>query len=209
MARKTKEEAAETRQNILDAALKVFCEKGYSKTTFVDIAREIGLSKGAVYWHFKTKPDLLAAIVAYGEEKQCGAMRQLNIESVADLRRSVAEYAEQVACDDETWKFEFFAGFQIEWSTELIAEVHDKLVEMRGDPLKSFEEKLLHLQENGALSRKYDTRVLALCFASSWVGAMNLAMYGEYDRRQFVDVLMAGFDLMFDGLAEGGGGAGQ
>jgi TetR/AcrR family acrAB operon transcriptional repressor len=202
MARKTKKEAAVTRQKIMDAALNVFCEKGYSKTTFVDIAREIGLSKGAVYWHFKTKPELLAAIVAYGEEKQCTAEKAQPIESVADLRCSMAEYTERVATSDETWAFEFFTGFQIEWSTELMAAVHEKLIEMRGDPLKNFEERLLHLQQSGALCKRYDARILAVCFAATWRGAMKFAMYGEYDRQQFIAVVMTGFDLIFDGLAE-------
>jgi TetR/AcrR family acrAB operon transcriptional repressor len=202
MARRTKAEAEKTREQILEAALKVFCEKGYSKTTFVDIAREIGLSKGAVYWHFKTKPELLAAIVAYGEEKQCEAVKAQPIESVADLRSNVAEYTEKIANSDETWAFEFFTGFQIEWSTELIAAVHEKLIEMRGDPLKNFEERLLQLQQNGALSKKYDARTLAVCFAATWRGAMKFAMYGEYDRQQFIAVVMTGFDLIFDGLAE-------
>lgn len=38
MARKTKAEADQTRQQIVDAALDVFCLKGYSRSTFVDIS---------------------------------------------------------------------------------------------------------------------------------------------------------------------------
>ncbi|VGO20273.1 TetR family transcriptional regulator [Pontiella sulfatireligans] len=201
MARKTKEEAEKTRQRILDAALKVFSEKGYSKATFVDVASEIGLTKGAVYWHFKTKPELLAAVVAYGEEKQCARYKDAMPETLAELRDTVVELVTAIADDDESWKFEFFCGFQIEWSAELMAEVHERLAALRGDPLKLFEQKLLHLQENGALSKKRDARDLALCFASSWVGAMNLTMYAEYDRKKYVEVLIASFDLLFSSLS--------
>ncbi|WP_020586504.1 TetR family transcriptional regulator [Desulfobacter curvatus] len=201
MARKTKKEAQKTRQQILDAALKICSEKGYSKTTFVDIANEIGLTKGAVYWHFKTKPELLAAMISYGEEKQYNLFENMMLESVADLRRGIAEFANTFVSDEEAWKFEFFCGFQIEWSTELMAEVHEKLAELRVDPMKEFEEKLVRLQEKGALSKEKDARSLALCFASSWIGAMHLAMYGEYDLNKFVEVVLESFDLLFGPLS--------
>ncbi|CCO25147.1 TetR family transcriptional regulator [Maridesulfovibrio hydrothermalis] len=58
MARKTKEEAEKTRQALLGSAFKVFSEKGYAKTTLQDIAEDAGVTRGAVYWHFKNKTDL-------------------------------------------------------------------------------------------------------------------------------------------------------
>ena len=201
MPRRTKEDAARTREQILEAALKVFSEKGYSKATFVDIADEIGLSKGAVYWHFKTKLDLLAAMIAYSEEKMCSSVGGKLPDSVKELRDRIETYATMYTTDDHAWNFEFFCSFQIEWSTELMSEVHLKLVELRGDPLKDLEEKLLHLQQIGALSKKQDARMLALCAASAWVGSMHMAMYGECDRQQFVDVLMNSFDLIVSNQA--------
>ena len=50
-------EAAKTK--IIQAARKVFAEKGYHDTTMDDIAKEIGVSKGALYSYFKSKEDLL------------------------------------------------------------------------------------------------------------------------------------------------------
>ena len=201
MARKTKKEAKKTRQQILDAAIKICSEKGYSKTTFVDIANEIGLTKGAVYWHFKTKPELLTAMISYGEEKQGKRFENMMPESVVDLRRGIAEFANTLVGDESAWKFEFFCGFQIEWSTELMAEVHEKLAELRVDPMKDFEEKLVRLQEKGVLSKEKEARTLALCFASSWIGAMHLAMYGKYDRNKFVEVVLESFDVLFGTLS--------
>jgi TetR/AcrR family transcriptional regulator, acrAB operon repressor len=58
MVRRTKEEAAETRNSILDAAERVFFEKGVSRTTLADIALEAGVTRGAIYWHFANKGDL-------------------------------------------------------------------------------------------------------------------------------------------------------
>jgi len=58
MAKKTKEEAAATCEMILDAAEAVFCEKGVSGTTLADIAQAAGVTRGAIYGHFKNKIDL-------------------------------------------------------------------------------------------------------------------------------------------------------
>lgn len=62
MARKTKEDALETRNQLLDAAEKVFFDKGFSQTSLMDIAEAAGLSRGAIYWHFKNKGDLFEAM---------------------------------------------------------------------------------------------------------------------------------------------------
>ena len=62
MARKTKEEALETRNAILDATVRVFAAKGAANASLTDIAREAGVTRGAIYWHFTNKADLLNAL---------------------------------------------------------------------------------------------------------------------------------------------------
>ncbi|MCE8012646.1 MULTISPECIES: TetR family transcriptional regulator [Halomonadaceae] len=63
MARKTKAEAAATREALLDAAEEVFLEKGVARTSLEQIARHAGMTRGAVYWHFKNKADLFQAML--------------------------------------------------------------------------------------------------------------------------------------------------
>ncbi len=62
MARKTKEEANRTRQQIIDAARAVFHRHGVSRSTMEQVAQEAGLTRGAVYWHFKDKTELFFAM---------------------------------------------------------------------------------------------------------------------------------------------------
>lgn len=59
MARKTKEEAQATRSAVLDAAVRVFAVKGVAHTSLADIAEEAGVTRGAIYWHFANKADLI------------------------------------------------------------------------------------------------------------------------------------------------------
>jgi TetR/AcrR family acrAB operon transcriptional repressor len=63
MVRRTKAETEQTRQEIIAAARRVFAERGVSRTTLADIAKEAGVTRGAIYWHFKNKPDLFFAMM--------------------------------------------------------------------------------------------------------------------------------------------------
>ncbi|MDD4882739.1 MAG: TetR family transcriptional regulator, partial [Gallionellaceae bacterium] len=62
MARRTKEEAQETRALILDTAENVFRDKGVSRTSLAEIAQQAGVTRGAIYWHFENKADLFTAM---------------------------------------------------------------------------------------------------------------------------------------------------
>ncbi len=62
MVRKTKEEAQLTRQQIIDAAREVFLKRGVNRTTLQDIAKQAGVTRGAVYWHFSNKHELFLAM---------------------------------------------------------------------------------------------------------------------------------------------------
>lgn len=62
MARKTKQQARETRQLILDVALRLFSQQGVSSTSLATIAKAAGVTRGAIYWHFKNKSDLFNEI---------------------------------------------------------------------------------------------------------------------------------------------------
>lgn len=57
---KTKEER---RGEILESAAVCFAQKGYYETTMDDVVRSVGLSKGALYWYFKSKRELFRSLV--------------------------------------------------------------------------------------------------------------------------------------------------
>jgi TetR/AcrR family transcriptional regulator, acrAB operon repressor len=64
VARRTKQEAQETRNRILDTAELVFHERGVSRTSLAEIADAAGLTRGAIYWHFRNKADLFDAMMS-------------------------------------------------------------------------------------------------------------------------------------------------
>lgn len=63
--RRTKEEAEATRTQIIKSALSLFAANGPAATNLNSVAEAAGVTKGAIYWHFKNKWDLLDAILTY------------------------------------------------------------------------------------------------------------------------------------------------
>ena len=80
-----------TKTKILNAAIQLFTEKGYNETTMQDILLQSGLSKGAVYHHFRSKNKILeyamdselqnvtAYLKALSESKELSATEKLDI----------------------------------------------------------------------------------------------------------------------------------
>ncbi|PJG60175.1 TetR family transcriptional regulator [Aeromonas cavernicola] len=62
MARRTKEEAQQTRCHIMSTALDLFCSHGLNRTSLTDIANAAKLTRGAIYWHFKNKEELFFSL---------------------------------------------------------------------------------------------------------------------------------------------------
>jgi AcrR family transcriptional regulator len=57
------EDAGSTRARILQVALELFTEQGYDKTSLREIAERLGVTKAALYYHFKSKEDIFRAIL--------------------------------------------------------------------------------------------------------------------------------------------------
>jgi len=53
----------DTRRRLLDGAARVFGARGYERATLDDVAREVGMTKGAVYWHFDSKQAVFGALL--------------------------------------------------------------------------------------------------------------------------------------------------
>ena len=53
----------DTRQRIQTVALELFAEQGYDKTSLREIAERLDVTKAALYYHFKSKEDIVASLV--------------------------------------------------------------------------------------------------------------------------------------------------
>lgn len=74
--RRTAEDAAQTRQEILDAALTVFSQQGYHAARLTDIADTAHVTRGAIYHHFENKAKLYTALIAEASAMGSGVVQQ-------------------------------------------------------------------------------------------------------------------------------------
>lgn len=77
----------QTREQILSLSSSLFIEKGYDKTSIQDIIDALGMSKGAIYHHFKSKEEILEAVL----EKRSNYTTQLFSNLIANTQASNAK----------------------------------------------------------------------------------------------------------------------
>ena len=102
MARRTKMEAEQTREQIIDAAEELFLTRGVARATLEQIAQAAGVTRGAIYWHFRNKTDLFDAMycrvhdpvedlvsqsLALEDEGAIEALRNFCVQSLLSLAR--------------------------------------------------------------------------------------------------------------------------
>lgn len=122
MARRTKQEAEETREKVMTAALNIIYEKGYARSTFVDIASAIKLSKGAVYWHFKNKPELFLSLGKKAEKRINSLMEEMfdKTDTLPELKDALCEMILLMSSDEFLRKFYTIVYYRMEWTQELL-----------------------------------------------------------------------------------------
>jgi len=125
MARCTKEEALATRNRLLDAAEHVFAEKGVSRTSLHDIAEAAGVSRGAIYWHFKNKADLFNAMMERTTLPLEDALHQIGddpeLDPLQELQRAILDTMRKIASDERTRRVFEVATLKVEYVDELLA----------------------------------------------------------------------------------------
>lgn len=122
--RRTKAQAEETRQAILEAAERKFLMDGVSKTSLEQIAAEAGVTRGAIYWHFKNKAELFRAL----KERTCPKEKMLE-QALAEgthsdllglLRDSVLDSLSQLVEDEQRQRIYMILVSRCEYVGEML-----------------------------------------------------------------------------------------
>lgn len=125
MIRRTKEDAQLTRNQILDAAERVFQRRGVSRTSLQEIAQDAGVTRGAIYWHFQDKADLFHAMmqrVTLPMTVSLGAEAEANTtDPLGRLRQNVAMALNQTVHDPQVQRVFEIASHKVEYVDELQA----------------------------------------------------------------------------------------
>ncbi|APG28465.1 hypothetical protein A7E78_11790 [Syntrophotalea acetylenivorans] len=175
MARKTKAEAEQTRQDILNAALELFHERGYSRTTLDQIARKAGVTRGAIYWHFKDKVDLF---VGLKDEIEGSAgirledLLQLQVNSLVDIQDGLLRYFRQLEQDQRFRKYFETVIFRTEFTDDLLP-VRDQYQNKLRRRQQKDEDDLRHLQAAGQVRADVDCVQAALALRALMIGLLH------------------------------------
>jgi TetR/AcrR family transcriptional regulator, acrAB operon repressor len=106
MARRTKTEAEATRQQILDAAEVVFSKQGVARSSLADIAARAGVTRGAIYWHFNNKLDVLNAllerVISPIQAVADAIVAAASADPLRNLRESTVQILQKTAMDKRT-----------------------------------------------------------------------------------------------------------
>ena len=95
-ARRRRSNGEQSRQKILEAAAEVAGERGYEGTSIAAVSAKCGLPASSIYWHFKDKDDLIAAVIEASFERWLAAVELPGDPDAEPLDRALA-LAAQVA----------------------------------------------------------------------------------------------------------------
>ncbi|MDD5366661.1 MAG: TetR family transcriptional regulator [Gallionellaceae bacterium] len=134
MVRKTRAEALLTRDTLIDVAERMIEMQGLSRTSLQDIASAAGVTRGAIYWHFKDKNDLVDAMMGRAflpyEQALLRLGRDNHTASRERLKRHALHLFECVLTDARLRRFLEIATHKVEYVDELDA-MRARLVRLR------------------------------------------------------------------------------
>jgi TetR/AcrR family transcriptional regulator, acrAB operon repressor len=159
--RRTKEEALATRSQIIDTAERVFNESGVSRTSLADIADAAGVTRGAIYWHFKNKADLFHAMierVALPMEDMVRAAADESAEDPLERVRAACVYVlRRTATDRQARRVLEIAFFKCELDKD-IQQLVGRQMECREQGMQMLQAAFRNAIRRGQLPKGVDPR---------------------------------------------------
>jgi TetR/AcrR family acrAB operon transcriptional repressor len=166
MARKTHEEAQQTRHSILDAAERVFRAQGVSATTLQQIAAAAGVTRGAVYHHFNSKHEIVDAmlervIVPIEADSQAHLGTPAAAQPMARIEAHVLSLFGYIAATPQAQRVFDICTTRIEYGAE-----HEPLRQRQLESRRDYQQKLAGTlaaaQQSGELPKKAPADELAV-----------------------------------------------
>lgn len=169
------------RNDILDAAMRVFVEKGYHAATVSSVAEAAGLAKGTLYIYFKSKDAMTTAIVdrhlaGITEQIAGETLCQTLDEFLEELRQTMDVPAEQASFHRVFFEV-FGPSFASDEFTDHVAQFFDKLGSY-------YSKQIAHLQKMGEIAEHHNAASLGRVLASMLDGVvLHRGLFGISERR--------------------------
>jgi TetR/AcrR family acrAB operon transcriptional repressor len=198
--RRTKEEAAVTRATILKSALAVFSAKGYAAASLDDVAKAARVTRGAIYWHFKSKADLYNTLAEELSARGASVVQQAVAEGgsfIEILRRIFIRLCAVIEDDKEARAVMELALFKTGLAPELQAG-RKKQLEAGNAQIAGIADAMRLGIAQGVLRKDIDPVDMARAFIAFENGAIQMWLTSpksfslKASAESFADILIAG-----------------
>jgi len=200
--KRTKEEAEQTRQDIIDAGLVVFGNKGVEEATINEIAEEAGVTRGAFYYHFKNKLFLYEHLLRL----RAGYYRKIIDESFKDdlppierIRKYMIDTLIKVATDDEFRSVNEMIFHKSAKIDEMLKTMESSTLK-RQIPTKIFQDTLEEGKKNGEVYSETSVDGATMTLFIFVQGAIIFRMLNrDYNLQEHAEILV---DTFLQGILE-------
>jgi TetR/AcrR family acrAB operon transcriptional repressor len=161
----------ERRERVLDAAQQLFLRYGYDKTTVSDIAKQAGISKGAIYLHFASKEAVMdALLIREGERVQADIVRRMSADPDGGSLFSIYRHSLEALVENELMRAFYARRRQV--FGDVLRRLEPTLIarEMRGMSV----EFVRQYQAAGLIRPELDPEAVAFLFAFMRYGLLTI-----------------------------------
>ncbi len=187
----------ERREQILDAAMRVFAERGLHEARMDDIAEQSGLSKGALYLYYKSKDAIIAALLRQFFKVEMRDMQRL-LTGEGLVSERLLTYTRQVAIEMER----MMAVASLAWEFYAIAARQKIVREYFKEYFAEYRNVLTALIQTGidrGEFRPVSAEQTAITLTGLYEGLALLAVV-DANATQWPDQAEASLELLLDGL---------
>lgn len=174
--RRSKEDTAQTRQDLLEAALEVFSTKGYTASTLEDIAKAANVTRGALYHHFSGKAELYNTLLEQAADRPAQVVQSAVAEGGTFLEVMRRVFVRQITLiqSDATYRATAeLVMFKLEPNAELEA-ANEMLVSGRQTTLEMLTQSFAQGVELGVIRTDLEPVEIARAFLALQIGLFHV-----------------------------------
>lgn len=165
MVRRTKADALTTKNELLDAAERLFSERGVSNTSMMQVAEAAGVTRGAIYHHFENKLDLIYALmerVSLPVDEMRDELRaQLPDEPLRQLRERSLHVVHQVQHDPHMQALVNILCHKCEYVEDTLP-IHLRHLSGRNECIEEFVKLVELAQQQGSVRTEVEPRTFVI-----------------------------------------------
>lgn len=173
--RRTKEESEKTREDILNAAVRIFSEKSVARSTLEEIAKAAHVTRGAIYWHFENKTQIFDALHERLHHPLIDMiledLEKDHLEPLMQLRDLCIKLLLDLEKDEQKRQALILFMIKCDYSGDL-APYKDKHREKKAESMRLFKRYIEKAKKTGKLHTKADPELLTQCISCFMKGIL-------------------------------------